>query len=69
LAVDWVEQQLLLVVVLEVVAAVQELVAQHFLVALEHRGKVTLGAQTMAILHIEVAVVAAQMLLERLAVA
>jgi hypothetical protein len=63
------ELQLLLVAVLEVVAAAQELVAQHFLVALEHRGKVTLGAQTTASHRLEVAAVAAQMLLERLAVA
>jgi hypothetical protein len=60
--------QLLLAGVLVVVAAVQGLVAQHFLVALERLVKVMLVVQIMAAHRLEVVAVAVQTLRERLAV-
>jgi hypothetical protein len=60
--------QLLLAEVLVVVAAVQGLVAQHFLVALERLVKVMLVVQIMAAHRLEVVAVAVQTLRERLAV-
>jgi hypothetical protein len=61
--------QLLLAGVLVVVAAVQGLVAQHFLVALERLVKAMLVVQIMAAHRIEVVVVAVQTLRVRQAVA